>query len=134
MFYLYVAGTLGFYLNGVPYSNGSTVMRTDIGEGDAALQCTTDSTTCCSNIFPEIRSGEFYFPDEMPVPIMLAYSSQGYYRNRGSQFIRLNRWTTGTTTGLFRCEIPAASGITVSLFVSIGTCTTLMMIHYLLLI
>ena len=39
---------LGFVLNGVNYSNGSTVLRTDIGVGDAALQCTTDSTTCCT--------------------------------------------------------------------------------------
>lgn len=68
-----------------------------------------------------MRGGEFYFPDDNLVPIMLALSSQGYYRNRGSQMIRLNRWANGTTTGLFRCEIPAASGTTVSLFVSIGT-------------
>lgn len=136
MLYLYVAGTFGFHLNGVSYSNGSTVLRTDIGEGDAALQCTTDSTTCCSNIAPEMRGGEFYFPDDTLVPIMLALSSQGYYRNRGSQLIRLNRWANGTnaTTGLFRCEIPAASGTTVSLFVSIGMYTSLIMLHYLLLI
>lgn len=59
---LSLAGTLGFYLNGVAYPNGSTVLRTDIGEGDDALQCTTDSTTCCSNISPEMHSGQFYFP------------------------------------------------------------------------
>ena len=31
------AGTLGFVLNGVSHRNGSTVLRTDIGEGAAAL-------------------------------------------------------------------------------------------------
>ena len=36
----YSAGNLGFYLNGFAYPNGSTVLRTDIGEGDAALLCT----------------------------------------------------------------------------------------------
>ena len=36
---LHTAGTLGFYLRGTAYASGSTVLRTDIGEGDDALQC-----------------------------------------------------------------------------------------------
>ena len=39
------------------------MLRTDIGEGADALQCTTDSTTCCRNVPPEMRAGEFYMPD-----------------------------------------------------------------------
>ena len=38
---------LGFVLDGVSYLNGSTVLRTDIREDDAALQCTTDRADCC---------------------------------------------------------------------------------------
>ena len=83
------AGRVGFYLNGVAYPNGSTVLRTDIGEGDTALLCTTNKITCCSNIHPEMRAGEFYFPNGTAVPIMFPAFS-GYYRNRGSQLIRLS--------------------------------------------
>ena len=68
-----------------------------------------------------MRGGELYFPDdEGLVPIMVASLSQGYYRNRGSQFIRLNRWANGTTTGQFRCEIPDATGEIAMLFINIG--------------
>ena len=97
------------------------MLRTDIGIDDAALQCTTDSTTCCSNNSPEERGGEFYFPDEGGlVPVRIASFSLGYYRNRGSQLIRLNRWPNGTTVGEFHCEIPNSSGRNLSLFINIG--------------
>ena len=118
------AGTLGFYLNGVAHPNGSTVLRTDIGEGDAALQCTTDSTTCCTDDPSQTRAGEFYFPDNQMVPI-LGSVTNGYYRNRSSQSIHLNRQSGGTVTGQFRCEIPTADGTTVNLFINIGTYRTL---------
>ena len=61
--HLSTADTPTFYLNGVVYPNGSTALRTDIGEGDAALQCVTDSTTCCTNTPPEMRGGDYYYPD-----------------------------------------------------------------------
>ena len=121
--FLSSAGTLGFFLNGVAYPNGSTVLRTDIGEVDAALQCTTDSTTCCRNsIGGEIRAGEFYFPlanggGPVQPPITI---TDGYYRNRMSQFIRLHRQPTGVITGEFRCSIPDANRMNVNLFITIG--------------
>ena len=102
------------------YPNGSTVLRTDIGENDTALQCTTDSTTCCSNTGQEIRGGEFFFPDNGGMVPIRSQSFIGYYRNRASQLIRLNRWPNGTTTGQFRCDIPSVNGITKTLFINIG--------------
>ena len=110
---------LGFVLNGVTYPNGSTVLRTDIGEVDAALQCTTDSTTCCSTQPGETRAGEFYFPDGSWVPNSVSAPSNSYYRTRSSRLIRLNRRPAATQTGHFRCEIPDASGTTVILFINI---------------
>ena len=106
------------------YSNGSTVLRTDIGEGAAALQCTTDSTTCCTNAPGETRAGEFYFPDGSQVPF-LGDASSPYYRQRHSMSIGLNRRSSIPTqpTGQFRCEIPDASGTTVNLFINIGRYT-----------
>ena len=107
---------LGFVLNGMSYPNGSTVLRTDIGEGAAALQCTTDRADCCRTI----RAGEFYFPNGTMVPILGADPSiHKYYRSRDNGFIRLNR-INGMETGQFRCEIPDASGILVNLFINIG--------------
>ena len=96
------------------------MLRTDIGESDAALQCTTDSTTCCSNIPSERRAGEFYFPSGSVVPIRAA-ATNGYYRDRGSQLIRLNRQPTGVMTGQFHCEIPDAQGTIVTLCIYIRT-------------
>ena len=113
------AGTLGFYLNGVAYPNGSTILRSAIGEGDNALQCTTDSTICCSNLPPEMRAGEFHCPDGSEVPIM-GESINGYYRTRASKYISLNRQSNGTINGQFRCEIPNASQIIVHLLINIG--------------
>ena len=115
------AGTLGFYLNGVFYPNGSTVLRTDIGEGDAALFCTTDSTICCTNVPPMMRGGDFFFPTSSGGGVVptLAGVRDGYYRNRLSQHIRLHRQPTGTITGQFRCNIPNAIGVIVDLFIDI---------------
>ena len=112
------AGSLGFVLNGVSYFNGSTVLRTDIGEGAAALQCTTDRAGCCSG---SGRAGEFYFPDDTRVPILGPDPSiRTYYKDRDNGFIRLNRINNSMETGQFRCEIPDASGTTVNLFINIG--------------
>ena len=95
------------------------MLRTDIGEGDDALQCTTDSTTCCRNAEGEIRAGDFYFPGG-DVVMILGTTTNGYYRTRGTRHIRLNRQSTGTITGQFRCEIPSANGTMVNLFINIG--------------
>ena len=112
--------TVGFSLNGVTYPNGSTVMRTDIGEGDNALLCITDDPNCCSFIFN--RAGEFYFPDGTLVPNLGGIGSSGYYRNRDIQLIRLNRQSqNGVITGQFHCEIPLSTNINSILYVNIGT-------------
>ena len=97
------------------------MLRTDIGEGDVALNCTTDSTTCCRNeIDGETRAGDFYFPDGSVVLNSMRAPSNSYYRTRSSRLISLNRRPTATQTGEFRCEIPDASGTTVNLFIDIG--------------
>lgn len=120
------AGTLGFYLNGVPYPNGSSVLRTDIGVDDNALQCTTDSTTCCSDSGGEMRGGQFHFPvSNAMVPIMGSVSN-GYYRDRLSQLIRLHRQPNGTITGRFRCNIPQNDGPPADLYINIGECKKLL--------
>ena len=115
---LHTAGTLGFLLRGTTYPNDSTVLRTDIGEGDDnALQCTTDNTACCRGAG---RAGEFYFPDGTVVPISGNDLTRTYYRNRSARLILLHRRPNGTKTGQFHCEIPNAYGTVVNLFINIG--------------
>ena len=103
------------------------MLRTDIGEDDNALQCTTDSTTCCTNTGGETRAGNFYFPVSSvrlgAVVPTLGLAVDGYYRDRQSQHIRLNFYnhqSSGTITGLFRCNIPQASGPDVDMYINIG--------------
>ena len=94
------------------------MLRTDIGEGDDnALQCTTDSDTCCTGTG---RAGEFYFPDDSVVLRSDSDLTRTYYRNRSVGLILLHRRPSGTKTGQFRCAIPNASGTVVNLFINIG--------------
>ena len=123
------AGTLGFYLNGVAYPNGSTVLRTDIGEGANALQCTTNSTTCCRSTGGETRAGEFYMPNGSLI-LLQGTTTSGYYRTRGSGHNLLNRRSPGTITGRFRCNIPQANRPPdADLYINIGEYINYFSIH-----
>lgn len=122
---LYIAGTLGFYLNGVAYPNGSAVLREDIGESGAALQCTTDSTICCNVDY--LIEGSFYFPYSVHgsvyaivVPRNQYYAEDGYYQRQYFQHIRLHREPTGNITGEFRCDIWDANFTHVNLYINIS--------------
>ena len=96
------------------------MLRINIGEGDNALQCTTDSTTCCRNIGNEIRAGELHFPISDAIVPNMGGAVDGYYRDRLSRLIRLHRQSSGTITGQFRCNIPQANGLPANLFINIG--------------
>ena len=108
------------------YPNGSTVLRTDIGEGAAALQCTTDSTTCCSNEPGETVGGNFYTPTDIEVPISMVMNR--YYMTRRSGYISLNHQNNSIDRSIigheqFRCNIPSANRrdqMNVNLFINIG--------------
>ena len=54
------------------------------------------------------------------MPIRVSADVFGYFRDRGSQLIRLNRISNATLTGQFGCMIPDASGTTASLLINIG--------------
>ena len=54
-------------LNGTTITNNSIVLLRNIGEGAAALLCTTDRTACCTGTG---RAGEWLYPDGRRVPIM----------------------------------------------------------------
>ena len=92
------------------------MLRTDIGEGDDALQCTTDRLACCA-LVPN-RAGQFFFPNGDRVPVEGSVGSSGYYRDRDD---RLNRQSeNGVATGRFHCDIPSGTITDSMLFINIG--------------
>ena len=119
IYYSQIAG-IRLPVNGVTYPNNSIVANTDIGNGSAALACTTTYTSCCSSANQETQ---WYFPNGSQVP---NNPNLPYRRSRGSNPGRviLNRNSESTITGIFHCDIPDARGELQSLYVGIYTSTT----------
>ena len=117
--YLFIVLT-GFSLRGQTYPNHGLVLRETIGETDNSdldpnngLNCVSFSG-CCVGPVPASQRGEFYFPGSTnPVPVLDSIGSSGYYRNRASDRVILNRRSPdGTTTGIFECRIRTDSSQT----------------------
>ena len=97
------------------YTNNSIVTRTDIGTGSAALLCTTTYSPCCTNF--QNPGTQWYFPNGSQVQ---NNGGLPYYRHRNTGgTVLLHRNPEGTTTGIFHCDIPDASGVLQSMFVGI---------------
>ena len=116
---------IGLTLNGVQYNSNSVVNIMDIGTGSAALLCTTTNLGCCLST----DGSHWYFPDGSAVQ---RSETLPYYRTRtfsgfgstGNGAVLLHRNPGATTTGVFHCDIPDASGDLQSLYVGIYTATT----------
>jgi len=110
--------TVGFTLNGVSYPNNSIVNITEIGTGSAALRCTTTLLGCCHS-----GTNGWFFPNGDEV---MRSESLPYYRTREQNpgALLLHRNSEGTTTGIFRCDVPVTSSTTQSLYVGVYTSTT----------
>ena len=113
-------------LNNVSYTNNSVVNITDIGNGSAALLCTTTFKPCCFSGPPP--GTHWYFPNGTRVD---RFNTLPYYRSRIDEHmspvpgtVLLHRNPEGTTTGIFRCEIRDATGAFQSIYVGIYTATT----------
>jgi len=115
MLFPYNLSGVGLTLNGMSLTNNSIVDMTDIGTGNAALACTTTYTPCCGSANQETQ---WYFPNGSRIP---NNPNLPYQRVRGTNPGRviLNRNFESTTTGIFHCTIPDASGVTQSLYVGI---------------
>ena len=92
------------------------MVLTDIGEATSALFCLTDSAQCCRGGDNPNGGGlgEWYFPDG----IVVQAGSEGgnLYRNRDKSIVRLNRRNNAQSpTGVYRCEVPSASGETLTI-------------------
>ena len=103
-------------LHGRTYLNNTIVLMGDIGEGENALHCVTESTDCCHSI-TSVRA-EFYYPNNS----LVSFKASGdlLYRNRGPQVVRLNRRNDVLSpTGRYRCEIPDSTGMIQNSYINI---------------
>jgi len=109
---------IGLNLNGVNYSDNSIVTITEIGTGSAALFCNTTLPQCCFSG----NGGGWFLPNGNAI---INNQSLPYYRTRAQYpgAILLHRNPEGTTTGIFRCDVPVTDG-NQSLYVGIYTSTT----------
>ena len=107
------------------YTNNSVVNITDIGTGSAALLCITTYLPCCFSGPPP--GTHWYFPNGSRVELL---NTLPYYRRRTDASysppgtVLLHRNPEGATTGVFRCEIPDATGTLQNIYVGIYTATT----------
>ena len=95
----------------------------DIGEGDDALLCSTNKTDCCTNKMGQKRAGKWYFPctQDMEVGTLGDPArNNAFYRDRGSNVVRLNRRGSPSERGCFRCELLDANNVTQMVFVTVG--------------
>ena len=111
----------GFLLAGQLYPNNSVVTLNDIGirflDFGPALYCLTPSTECCSrsetpNEATVIR--EWYLPDGGQL-----LSTGTFSREQVSSAVSLYRNGVTSPTGVFRCEVPDASGNSQNIYVGI---------------
>ena len=95
----------------------------DIGEGNDALLCVTNLTTCCrsSDTGTRIASGIWFFPNESNVP------NEGkkwdFYKDRGQMKVDLNR-RRGGVEGIYRCEIPDSMNVKKTIYIGVYTTNT----------
>ena len=115
-------------LNGVTIPSDGYVLISDIGMGSAGLHCNTDRSDCCRSADNPSggAQGHWYLPNGIEV---MSYTIEDVGRPEPDNFfsrdmrtgvIRLNRNGNPTDRGRFRCEIPDANGVTVTLYVNIG--------------
>ena len=101
--------------------NDGYVLASGIGIDDSGLHCNTDRNGCCR----ASGEGHWYLPDGIEVmsfTVEAARPGPGNFftRNRDTRIVRLNRNGDPSERGRFRCEIPNASGVNVTLYVNIG--------------
>ena len=106
-------------MDGNLHANNTILDVKDIGNTNCeALLCLTNARSCCGNNYG--NQGGWYLPSELPVK---GSNSMHWSRNRGPSVLRLiSRATLNDSLspmGVFRCEIPDASGVSQNLYIGI---------------
>ena len=112
-------------LQGKVYSNSSisNIIINDIEEEPNSLICFTDLVDCCrsSQSLNGSALGNWFYPNGSTVGIKSDNTSEGFYRNRGSSRVRLNRRENTTSPlGLFCCKVPDATNNVIRICANIG--------------
>ena len=96
----------------------------DIGEGDDALLCKTNLTTCCRRPYTEnwFALGYWFFPNGT---IILSYFGdiRSLYTTRGLMVVGLNR-IRGGVEGIYSCEILDSMNVTQTIYIGVYTAGT----------
>ena len=103
------------------YQNNSDVTLEDIGEGDDALLCVTNLTSCCRPPYTGENGsaiGDWYFPNGVRVPS--GGNQWDLYRTRGQMVVLLNR-KRGGVEGIYRCEIQDSTNVKQILYIGVYT-------------
>ena len=117
---------IGFFLNGGVLPNNSIVAPGDIGEGSGALYCLTDRTQCCSTEAGG-ELGVWRSPDGSDVS---GSTTADIYLVRGFSSLLLNRRSSAVgPTGVYTCVIPDAGGDLRTLYIGVGTDTSMLKFH-----
>ena len=114
-------------LNGVTIPNDGYVRISDIYTDESGLLCNTDRIDCCrtSDASDGVAQGHWYLPDGTRVESYTLEVANDptlnfFARNRYIGEVRLNRFGDPPERGRFRCEIPNAAGVTVTMYANIG--------------
>ncbi len=114
------------------YPNNSIVNISDIGVGDNALFCLSNSSSCCRGI-DGVASGEWFLPGgSSPIDDRGESSSTAdFSRSRRSNAVLLNRRNNAIgPEGPHRCDVIDARNITQSLYIGIHQSKFIMKIQY----
>ena len=122
----------GVYLSlkGIFIANASSILISDIGEGDeGALLCFTDLIQCCNSASGRVK-GEWRFPDGLCVQVK--GKGGDFYRNRDPGVVRLNRRNNATfPTGLYCCDVQDADSSLARTCANIGGLVCAFCLQYL---
>ena len=96
--------------------NNSIVILNEVGEGNEALVCATDSRTCCESE----DDGNWYSPKGSKIGPQTDNSTQALYVSRDNYTVGLNYMNVSDIpSGIFHCEIADNNNITSHLYVGI---------------
>ena len=97
---------------------------TDIGDrfNGPALFCLTPNTDCCTDDMTPNKANvlrEWYLPDG----ILLLFAGTAFSREQVSSAVSLYHNGATSPTGVFRCDVPDASGTSQSIYIGIYSLT-----------
>ena len=118
-------GEVGFTFKGATLSNNSLVTSDDIGEGDDALRCMTDNTSCCRRPYTQNLGqsalGNWFFPNGTRVPS--SGMQWDFHRTRAQSKVLLHR-RRGGVNGVYHCAIHDTMNVTQSIYIGVYSADT----------